>query len=138
MNKIVRVYKNLHRDCYSVLTKRRDCDDEPKRWLLYNKHCRNLILTSCKFHVREGGRQRVIKQRKKNVHAYIEGELIFYGCNSKLSSDEAIDFRRFFAKENTKEKISYNPYEDPFFVDKNGNPVYDEQMLYLNDEGVWK
>lgn len=134
---ITRVYKNLHRDCYSVLTKRRDCDDEPLRWLLY-KHCNNLILANCRFHVREGGRQRVIKQRKKNVHAFIEGEI--KALNVSIYSLFGENYREEIDKkiaEGTIRKISYNPYDNSSFVDADGNPVYYADRVIFTVFGVF-
>ena len=70
----VRVYWNLHKDCYSVL------DWEPRspgygRLIGDRPHRPDIWLKDVKFIVQPAGRKRVLKEKRKNVHAYLEGEL---------------------------------------------------------------
>jgi hypothetical protein len=60
------VYRNLHRDCWSVRSKKTG---------LVIAHVQGLTLHDAKFKVSEAGRQRVLREQKKNVHAGIEGRL---------------------------------------------------------------
>ena len=55
-----RVYKNLHRGDFSILNNGKVTDRGD-----------NLILTNVHFYSRETGRQRVIKEGVKNVHAFM-------------------------------------------------------------------
>lgn len=66
---IVRVYRNLTRNCWSVQHK-----VPGKGWRLL-KHCDLITLKNAMPIVYESGRQRVINEGKKYVHAYIVGEL---------------------------------------------------------------
>ena len=61
-NKKVFVYKNLHKDCWSV-----------KQNGLVKMHTTQLVMVACKFKVNEKGRQRVLEEQRKNVHAGIHG-----------------------------------------------------------------
>lgn len=85
----VRVYFNLHKKMFSVQHKTK------KGWRLW-KHLDHICLHNVVFKVSEAGRKRVIKEGKKNVHAYIEGDI--HG-NVGFKPDE---------KEHL---ISYNPYK---------------------------
>jgi len=85
----VRVYFNLHKRMFSVQHK------TGKGWRLW-KHLDHVCLNNVVFKVSEAGRKRVIKESKKNVHAYIEGDI--HG-NVGFKPD---------GKENS---ISYNPYK---------------------------
>jgi len=65
----VRVYRNLTKNCWSVQHK-----VPGKGWRLL-KHCDLVTLKNAMPIVYESGRQRVIREGKKYVHAYIVGEL---------------------------------------------------------------
>ena len=61
----VKVYFNLNLDCLSVI--------DAETGLLYC-HAHRVELHNARFRVQEAGRQRVIKNKRKNVHAYIIGD----------------------------------------------------------------
>lgn len=65
---IVRVYWNLHKKLWSIQTK------TPKGWRV-TAHLKALALHDCSFSVSAAGRSRVLKERRKNVHAFIVGNL---------------------------------------------------------------
>jgi hypothetical protein len=64
----VRVYRNLHKHCWSV----RACDG-PRRGRLI-AHRMALVLTECRLIVSAKGRARALRDGRRNVHAYIEGD----------------------------------------------------------------
>jgi hypothetical protein len=66
----VRVYRNLRTGTLSLQT----YNKEKKGWRV-TAHPDHVNLTNVKFVVREAGRQRVLRERRKNVHAWIEGDL---------------------------------------------------------------
>ena len=77
-------------------------------------HKRNVILKDAKFIVSEKGRQRVLKQRRKNVHAIIRGEPVAAGSITK------------------PRQAHYNPYKVSSFVDYHtGKPLYYSDMVML-------
>lgn len=67
----VRVYFNLHKNVYSV-----QHWVKGKGWRLF-KHEDAVFLKDVSFKVYETGRQRVLSERRKNVHAYVIGDLCF-------------------------------------------------------------
>ena len=81
-DKPVKVYWNLHRHCYSI-----------HQAGLVVAHADTVELRDVTFKVSEAGRQRVLKERKKNVHAFVTGYL-----------DESYNDRFWDVK------IVYNPY----------------------------
>lgn len=62
VGKRVKVYRNLHNGLFSV--------HDGQHVIA---HIPEIHLTDVKFHVNEGGRQRVIKEKRKNVHAFVIG-----------------------------------------------------------------
>jgi hypothetical protein len=66
---MVRVYFNLHKKVYSVQKYVKG-----KGWRL-SHHTNEVYLTNVSFKVYENGRQKVLKEKQKNVHAFVLGEL---------------------------------------------------------------
>lgn len=107
-NKSVKVYKNLHKNCWSIKQKN-----------LVVAYADVLYLKDCIFKVNEKGRQRVISEKRKNVHAYVIGKIVDFNV-------ECI------------KKVTYNPYKYPFFYDvDDGNFLYNCEFVKLNDLGVY-
>lgn len=68
-DKPVWVYRNLRDKCYSLMQDGRVVDRRP--WVL---------LTGCRFRVRKAGRERVLREGHKNVHAFVVGTLTDGRC----------------------------------------------------------
>ena len=56
------IYYNLHRRCWSV----KALEGENKGTVI--AHCESALLSGCVMKVSEKGRQRVLREKKKNVH----------------------------------------------------------------------
>ena len=97
------IYKNLHKDCWSV-----------KQDGLVKMHTHDLTLFDCSFRVNQRGRQQVLEERRKNVHAGISGYI-------DLPWDE-----EDVSREGQQTKLAmYNPYKYTTFVRvDNGEPVF--------------
>ena len=107
----VKVYYNLHKHTFSVQTK------TPKGWRVTD-YADRLNLTDVEFRVSEAGRQRVLKEGRKNVHAFVIGTL----------TDEELD---------TPVDVSYNPYKAGFFYRKdNGEAVHSASKVTLENRQV--
>lgn len=110
-----RIYYNLHKKCLSVQTK------VGSSWRVTD-HVSIIYLKNVKFKVSEKGRQRVIHEKRKNVHAFIEGEL--YLCGYK--------------KLQIISQITYNPYEYETFVNiKTKKPVYSADLVCIVGKKVY-
>ena len=105
------VYKNLHKDCWSAKSTKTGL-------LLF--HCNSLLLKNATFKVSKKGRQRVLANRSKNVHAGVVGTV----CIANYEED------RF------KERVRYNPYEtETFVMDCNNNAIYEAELVYFSKQG---
>jgi len=67
--KTVRVYRNLHRKCFSVQTR------VGKRWKV-TAHVDEIRLRDVSFLVHKGGHKRYLRERRKNVHAFVVGTMV--------------------------------------------------------------
>ena len=106
----VEVYYNLHNKTFSVR-------HAGRVWF----HTNVLTLRNCKFAVQPAGRAKVLKEKKKNVHAFIRGFFV--------RGDDHTNHRMLHAQQ-----AMYNPYKTSTFVNVNsGEPVYEADMVYLNN-----
>lgn len=87
------VYRNLHRNEWSI----RACDGPHKGQIV--GHAAHLVLDFARWRVNELGRQRVIRDNAKNVHAGVFGTL------ADIEPTESVVW----------ERVSYNPYSDKHF-----------------------
>lgn len=107
----VYAYRNLHNGKYSIV-------DLESRLVLGHAH--SLTITNAWFFVRESGRQRVLKEKRKNVHAYVIGN---YAQDSADSRD--------------REPVSYNPYKGGAFTKANGEPITRADSVSLTGGGAF-
>ena len=119
----VAIYRNLQKNCLSIQSREREN---------YGKiigYCKSIFLKRPKFVVREKGRLRVLKEGRKNVHAFIVGE-----CPS-LKQWSWQD-RYVTMAGNSTTKVFYNPYKYSTFVDKDGNPVHKARAVVVNANSI--
>ena len=103
----VSVYFNLRKKVWSVRGK-------DKRVIA---HLKTLSLQDVTWKVSEAGRQRVLREKQKNVHAYAEGTFI---------SAEAFCF-----EDPSPQAISYNPYKGSSFMAQGGGPISSSKRVHF-------
>ncbi len=112
--KPVRVYRNLHKNCLSVLHR------TDKGWRLW-QHVEQIELTDVKFKVSQAGRERVLREKRKNVHAFVEGN--YHGKTDVTSSN-----LRF---------VKYDPYIAGHFFDQdNKEKVSQASWAWVTKKGI--
>ena len=115
----VDVYKNLHNGLWSILDRKTRC---------VVGHVRHACMDDAKFIVQPAGRRRVLKENRKNVHAFVRGELKGYGDTGLLICHHA----------DTQEFITYNPYKfDTFYTKNDEKPIHKARWTHLTDKGVY-
>lgn len=108
------VYFNLHKKVWSV-----KCLKTGR--VIF--HTKSLTLRNCQFKVSKRGRERVLLERRKNVHAGVVGTLI------------AID--QPTCKFDAKREVTYNPYKYETFVSKRDlSPVYQADTVVMDANSV--
>jgi len=107
----VQVYRNLHRNCWSVRYNGRVIN-----------HTDSVDLKDAKLVVQPAGRARVLRENRKNVHAYIQGTVTL------LSNDRYNNI--------PKQQITYNPYKyDSFVLVDTEQPVTYANNIRLTENG---
>ena len=107
-NRKVFVYKNLHKNCWSV-----------KQDGLVKAHALELNLYNASINVSRKGQDRVRKEKRKNVHAGIRGYLEPYhmGHDVKLNEELSMFQRVWKDLPNSEMRaITYCPYKYDSFV----------------------
>ena len=103
-----RIYFNLHKRLFSV-QQRTD-----RGWRVV-EHSETVQLSDARFAISEAGRQRVLLEQRKNVHAYIYGYRI-RGLDATVRSDVY--------------EATYNPYKcSTFVLRENGEPVHTARLV---------
>ena len=110
-SKPVRVYRNLNNDSFSVQQQRKDLNLDGRvrrlQWYVV-EHVTDITLEDVTFKVNQAGRDRVIQEQRKNVHAYVHGTVVCVGTPQRAtaySNNESSDYW----------DISYDPYSDREF-----------------------
>ena len=135
----VQVYRNLNNGLISI---------QDLSTGLVLGHASAVDLEEANFIVREAGRQQVIREQRKNVHAFVRGKVIdvrnfqpfkgrgegieddspYANCNStKLQRGSMLG---------TTTKVSYNPYKAPHFVTPEGDEVDYAHLCTIQSDGI--
>ena len=93
----VEIYRNLHNGTHSI---RRD-----GKVVKHLQHSESIFLQDVKFAVQPAGREKVRREGKKNVHAFVRGTVI---------KADTYNFAETF-KEKCNYVITYNPYHMEHF-----------------------
>ncbi|KWT95596.1 MULTISPECIES: hypothetical protein [unclassified Variovorax] len=104
------IYLNLHRRCLSV----RSEDRETRGRVI--AHVDAVELENASFVVSQAGRQRALREKRKNVHAGIRGELVGW-----LESGASIADKRPWQQKVRRMRgvgVTYDPYRYSTFVDR--------------------
>jgi hypothetical protein len=110
MNKVF-VYFNLHKKCWSL--------KNVKTGRVIG-HRDEVFLSDCLLKVSEAGRQRVLREKRKNVHAGVQG------------------FETNVIPIGSSVEITYNPYKyNSFVVKETGEPVKGARCVHLCKGRVW-
>lgn len=116
----VKCFRNLHfndRIIWSV----QYYNSQSKSWLLM-MHTPNVMLRNCRFIVSERGRQKVIDSKRKNVHAFVLGELVvdtnlFHNRNKKSRQGITVTYdpykyRKFVVAPDSLLSNRFNPLDE--------------------------
>lgn len=98
-NMKVAVYFNLTKNIFSVQSR------EKESYGRVIDHVESVVLKAPKFVVRQSGRNKVIKDQQKNVHAFVVGTVSETGVERDSSMPVLLE-----------EVITYNPYKSGSFV----------------------
>lgn len=116
-------YFNLHKKVWSIR------DRKTRRVI---GHAKTVGLRDVTFRVSEPGRQRVLRDKRKNVHAFASGELVSFDGTELVS-----DLGRPVRLEDL-EAVSYNPYKAGHFYRKADDaPVHSAELVMLAGRGVY-
>ena len=105
----VQVYWNLHKDCWSVVA----LEGDRKGRVV--THADKVLLRGATFAVQPAGRDKVRREGKKNVHAFVRGEWM-----AALAQGKA------------RRSVMYNPYKfETFVFADNQEPVFAAKSVAL-------
>ena len=110
------IYRNLHKKCFSVRQKGRVVGH------LQDNHI--LRLKNVKFAVQPAGHKRVLREKKKNVHAFVRGNVV-----DGYPTWDQVPFDK---------EVTYNPYKgNTFYYKYSGFPIEHADEVLIQDGKVW-
>lgn len=116
------VYKNLHKDCWSV-------KDRQTGHVV--AHADRVELSDVQLKVSQAGRRRVLEEQRKNVHAGVEGQLERIQLVGGFPSQ-----RYVHGTEPGAQLVTYNPYKYETFVTKaEERPILQAERAILDSDG---
>lgn len=118
--KRVKVYRNITKGCYSI---------QDKKTRLVIAHAGSVYLKDAIFRVSEAGRQRVLREKRKNVHAFVEG----WAVDDLPYEDARVRGGTF----DDNYRVRYNPYHNKQFVDTKGRALKRAGVVLLTPKGVF-
>lgn len=92
-------------------------------------HGEDILLRDVTFNVRKGGRARVLREKRKNVHAFVVGELL-----AQDTPDLEFEAGEF---EGEWVKVLYDPYRFESFVLEDETPVTSALVARVGSNGVF-
>jgi hypothetical protein len=115
----VDVYRNLHTGTWSVRSRYRQ---DYGRVIGHPEH---IIILDAKFVVLEPGRQKVLREKRKNVHAFVRGEM------EDTSNGNSLAFPTRLLM-----PVTYNPYKmGSFYNPETGQPVLAAAAVLMGKDG---
>ena len=122
------VYRNLHTGLWSVRSSQTG---------LVVLHAESVILQDCKLVVQKAGRERVLQEKRKNVHAFVVGTLVGLSGRANINQDRQIfmkEARPYKLADMNKSSISYNPYKAEHFIaeDLQNTPAISARQVELS------
>lgn len=135
----VRCYRNLNnggKENMDISSKSFDRQSLPHVYGKVIAHAHGFLLHDVIFTVSEAGRQRVIEEKKKNVHAFVQGLVTtVFETDSSINAEV---FESIGAQSGAGVMVSYNPYKGPnFFIKDNNKPVDAADKALVTPDGVW-
>ena len=113
-DQFIRSYWNVHQNLFSV--------QDYKTGRVIDR-ADNILLINPSFIVRQGGRKRVIKEGKKNVHAFVVGYR-----PSKFTTEE---WDEYYHADKDWRDVTYNPYKNTTFVYKDTGEIVGNDMTMV-------
>lgn len=121
----VEAYYNLHRKCLSY---------RPSGGRV--RHAHTLLLNNVRFSVQPAGRAKVLLEKRKNVHAFVRGEVAF--IRNDITEDDG-DITVGTMERHGYRPITYNPYKyDSFVYADTGERIDSARQVAIIDRNIWQ
>lgn len=120
----VETYFNLHKKCLSY---------RPSGGKV--QHAHTILLNNVRFAVQPAGRAKVVREKKKNVHAFVRGEVAFV---RPTLEDDCGDITVGTMERHGYRPVTYNPYKyETFVFTDTGEPVHEARQVAIIGRQLW-
>lgn len=120
----VETYYNLHKQCLSY---------RPPGGRV--KHAQSMILNDVTFAVQPAGREKVRREGRKNVHAFVRGDMSWVSEDYYQSMD---DYTEENMRRQAYRQITYNPYKyDSFVMADTHEPIHGATQVVVIGKNIY-
>lgn len=127
----VKVYWNLHKNIFSI-----------QHNGIVIGYAQNIVLRDVKFKVSQAGREKVLREKRKNVHAFVVGELVSIAAES-FQATSKFDLQSCIVDifpQSTVEcvGVTYNPFKYESFVKVgDSSPIFAADKVRLDHRKIF-
>jgi hypothetical protein len=116
--KWVESFYNLHKHVLSVRRKGKVV-----------AHVPSVMLENAKFAVQPAGREKVLREKRKNVHAFVRGHY------EPIKSEDVMDLSESVYN---WQRVYYNPYKTKTFeIMETGEPIHEAIRVIIKNKEIW-
>lgn len=120
------VYFNLHKKCLSIREMRKGARV---------KHVNGVLLQNVTFAVQPAGREKVRREKKKTVHAFVRGEENGVYSLDDTSGEDVVEF---LSNAETARLVTYNPYKyDSFVYADTEEPIFESKAVVVYGKKIY-
>lgn len=115
-------YFNLHKQCLSI---------RPMGGKV--SHANAVVFQDAQFVVSKAGRERVLREKRKNVHAFVRGT-----PTSVYATGVRVELLKEYCESNELRRITYNPYKyETFVYADTEEPVHFVPFAYVIGRSIY-
>lgn len=96
----VEIYRNLTKDCWSIRHRGKVVG-----------HAKSVVIHNPEFVVSAAGRERVLRERRKNVHAVVRGELVSFDEATTLEPVTSVTYNPYYHEKFTSDGRNIDRHE---------------------------
>jgi len=123
----VEAYYNLHKRCLSYRARGGKV-----------AHAQTMILNDVRFAVQPAGRKRVVREQRKNVHAFVRGTLAYVNDDYYATIVGVDDYNEDNMKRQGYRPITYNPYKfDNFVYADTHEPIHSATQVVIIGKNIY-
>lgn len=128
------VYRNLNKKCWSIKSRGNHGVAD-----VVIAHADKVMLSNCEYRVSQAGRKRVLEQRRKNVHAGVQGNLLWYMYEDESKYSGLFGLHSLpnaYEPRKQTTEVTYDPYKySTFIIAETKSKIETSLVAFFDNDG---